>query len=209
MNKDDQGLRRDLEDTFVVEQLAKVGMKVNSIYDLVNSRASYPSAIPTLLALLPLVSDPRIKEGIARALTVKEARPTASAPLLREFIDYRAETKSEAHTKWAIANALSFVSDDSSFAELSSVLLDKRHGWPRSGLVPALANMRSCREAAVQLLLELLDDEEVAVQAMIVLGNLGVENARSAVAKFLAHPDSWVRQRAKRALEKIDRKIQK
>jgi HEAT repeat protein len=61
------------------------------------------------------------------------------------------------------------------------------------------------RERAIALLMKLLDDDEVKVQAMIAPGNLRVPQARARIEVFLKHNDSWVRQQAKRAILKIDR----
>jgi HEAT repeat protein len=51
----------------------------------------------------------------------------------------------------------------------------------------------------------LIDDHDVGVSAMIALGKLKAHTARPLVERFLAHPDSWVRQEAKKALARIDR----
>jgi HEAT repeat protein len=193
------------EDAMVVAALRDVGIIASSVYDLVNSREPYPQAIPVLLKFLPYVSNDRIKEGVARALGVKEAKPIAAETLIREFEKYPSETPSQQHTKWAIAHALATVADDSVFHEIVSLLDDKAQGWARSGMVPALCNMVMHRERAITLLMKLLDDDEVKVQAMIALGNLRVLQARARIEVFLKHNDSWVRRQAKRAILKIDR----
>lgn len=145
-----------------------------------------------------------MKEGIARALGVPEARPRAAKPLLREFRRYRARTKSEAHAKWAIANALSATADDSVFHEIAATLQDSGHGAPRSGMVASLANMRGHRDEAVELLLSLVHEEDLATQAMITLGAMREPRARKAVESFLDHEDPWVRDKARRALTRIE-----
>lgn len=193
------------EDRMVAQALKKVGLRVKSIYDLVNSKQTYPQAIPILIDLLPKVRHDRIKEGVARALTAKEARPIAARPLMDEFRAMNPETESARMTKWAIGNALSVVADDSVFEEMSALVRDKSHGWARSMLALALCNMQEHRDQAIQLLLDLLRDKDVGVQAMIALGNLHVKRARAKIEAFLRDQDSWVRQEAKRALAKIDK----
>jgi HEAT repeat protein len=193
------------EDAMVVAALKDVGVNANSVYDLVNSKQPYPQAIPVLLKFLPSVSDDRIKEGIARALGVEEAKPMAAETLIREFKNYLSETPSQQHTKWAIGNALATVADDSVFYEVVSLLHNKTQGSARSSVVPALCNMVMHRERAIALLMKLLDDDEVKVQAMIALGNLRVSEARPRIEVFLRHNDSWVRQQAQRAISKIDK----
>ncbi|MFQ3611992.1 MAG: hypothetical protein SNJ72_10925, partial [Fimbriimonadales bacterium] len=52
---------------------------------LINTRLSYPEVIPTLVALLPQVQHPRVKEAIVRALTVKEAQGIANSVLIEQL----------------------------------------------------------------------------------------------------------------------------
>jgi len=52
---------------------------------LCNTRLSYPEIIPTLVALLPQVEHPRVKEAIVRALTVKDARGIANSVLIEQL----------------------------------------------------------------------------------------------------------------------------
>jgi len=134
------------EDAIVVSALQTIGVEVRSVYDLVNTKESYPRAIPILLNLLPQLRNDRIKEGVARALGVREARPLAARPLIREFLDLPSQTKSQQHTKWAIGNALGATADDSVFDQVLALLTDRRHGWTRSGIVAALARMKAHRD---------------------------------------------------------------
>lgn len=94
------------EDPIIVD-LEKVGLKVGSVWDLVNSSASYPEAIVVLLDHLRRPYHVRIRNGIIRALTVREARGVAGGDILREL---RHETDSE--NRWALANALTLVATD-------------------------------------------------------------------------------------------------
>jgi HEAT repeat protein len=58
---------------------------------------------------------------------------------------------------------------------------------------------------AVDVLIDLLDDDDVAGHAVVGLGKLRASKARQRVEEFLAHPKAWVRREAKRALAKIDK----
>lgn len=49
---------------------------------LVNTALPYPEVIPTLVSLLQQVKHPHVKDAIARALTVKEARGVANHALI-------------------------------------------------------------------------------------------------------------------------------
>jgi HEAT repeat protein len=69
-------------------------------------------------------------------------------------------------------------------------------------LVMAFGNMRNPR--AIDILVEMLDDEEVAGHALEPLGKLKAKAARSKIEQFLAHEKSWIRKDAMFALARID-----
>ena len=184
-------------DNRVVEALRAIGLHTSSVWDLVNSKEAYPAAIPVLMRLLPMDLDPAEKEGIVRALTVKEARGIASKPLIDEF-----KKASDPSLKWAIGNALSIVADDSVFDQIADLALDKRNGRGRQMIVLGLGTMKNPR--AVDVAIELLQDAEVAGHAVVALRKLKPAKARRALEPFLESPHSWIRREAKKALERID-----
>ena len=57
----------------LVDELRAAGYRVSSAWDLVNTPDSYPTAVPILLAHLPRPYPAAVREGIARALAVREA----------------------------------------------------------------------------------------------------------------------------------------
>lgn len=78
-------LRREemrLEQDPLLADLAAVGIKVDSVWDLVNVKYPYPAAIPVLAAHLKRVRHPILREGIGRALTVPEARGATARVIL-------------------------------------------------------------------------------------------------------------------------------
>lgn len=191
------------EDKDVTKALQQVGLNVSSVYDLVNSKESYPQAIPVLLDFLPKVKDLRVKEGIVRALTVKKARGTGAAEMLITEFSKIDDSPNSLPLKWAIGNALSVIADDEVFEKIVDLVYNKKHGKAREMLVSSLANMKDSR--AVDVLIELLQDEETVGHAAFALGKLKVKKAKPHLERLLNHPKAWVRKEAKRALEKIDR----
>jgi hypothetical protein len=81
-----------------------VGLNVSSISDLVNMSAAYPQAVPVLLRHLAMARHPVLRDSLARALTVREARGIAGGPILREL-----KRESDSEARWAMANALTIV----------------------------------------------------------------------------------------------------
>ena len=187
----------------ILADLSQLGVRIDSLSELVNKSIDYQVAIPLLISWLPRTSNTAVKSTLVRSLTVKWAKPEAAIPLIKEF--QKTPQSEEFGLKWAIGNALSVVADDSVFDEIVELVRDKRHGRAREMLAVALANMKNPR--AVDVLLSLLDDDEIAGHALIALRKLAPPEAREAIEQFVDHPKTWVRNEAKRALKKIDNKL--
>lgn len=187
----------------VVQELREAGFDVETVGELPLKYHHYREAVPILVRWLPLVADPSVKEAIARGLTVRFARPTATPALIEAFDGYDELERRDFYAKWAIGNALSVVADDSVFDDIVRLARDRRHGRARQMLAFALGNMKNPQ--AVDVLLELINDADVATFTLRPLGKLRAERARGNIEGFLRHSDPWVRKEAKRALEKIDK----
>jgi len=194
--------RSPSEQDRIVTALRRVGVEVTDVWDLVNTRQAYPRAIPLLIDFIKEGSaDRRTLEALVRALTVKEARGLAGRPLVQLF---RSRPHEENNSlKWAIGNALSVVADESLLDDIITLVTDRQHGRSRQMLAEALGTMKSAR--AVEVLIELLEDEEVAGHAVTALGKLRARRARTLIERFLKHPTTWIRNQAKQALARIDK----
>jgi hypothetical protein len=194
---------KEEEDKLVTVALNRLGMDVTSVFDLMKWKEPYPAAIPVLVAHLPLVRDIGVKEGIVRALTVKEARGKAETALITEFRSVQSSQTANFALKWSIGNALSLVATDAVFNDLVKLVKDKRHGKSREMLAVALGNMKNT--AAVDVLIQLLDDDEVAGHVLMALGKLKSQKARIFIERFLNHPKPWIRKEAVKTLKKLER----
>jgi hypothetical protein len=132
----------------LVLALNSVGVRVASVWDLVNTAVPYPSAIPVLLAHASLPYPKRIREGIIRALTVVEARRLAASPLIQAFRD-----EPDQDIKWVIGNALATVGDETRVPEFLELAKNSSHGDARQMLLQALrkVNSASARIALLEL----------------------------------------------------------
>jgi HEAT repeat protein len=185
----------------VLVDLAAAGYRLDWVSDLYTRRLNYKSAIPILLEWLPRSQNIDLKEEIVRALSVSWAKPIASSVLLAEF--RKLEQANNDRLRWAIANALSVVADDSVSADIVELIQDLRYGKAREMLALALGNMK---EPYVQdVLINLLDDAEIVGHVVIALGKLKSKKAKPYIEPLLAHPKAWVRKEAMRALKKIDK----
>jgi len=95
----------------LVNEIRAVGIDIDCAWDLVNNQphpvlkrrfvGPYQAAYPILIRHLYVQHHPRVREGIVRALTVKDGGPDLEAALFDQFY---AEPD---HTlRWALANAL-------------------------------------------------------------------------------------------------------
>jgi len=136
--------RFDAEERPILNDLAEVGCTVSSVWDLVNSSASYPHAIPVLLKHLQQPYHPRILEGIVRALTVKEARGAPAHEILDELKRRTVPSPSDdrpGDVRWALANALTVVADASMINEIKALVRDDCYQDMKERLETALKNL--------------------------------------------------------------------
>jgi PBS lyase HEAT-like repeat-containing protein len=191
----------------VVEDLRRAGYPVvkspqELVWQFGRTRVPYTRAVPILVDWLPRISNADIKETIVRALSVPWAKEAAPA-LIQEFRNAPASPPdgSPSPLKWAIGSALEVIADDAIFTDVAELVLDRRHGRDREMLARALAKMRDPR--AVDVLIKLLDDDQVAGHAVVALRRLKPKKAEPYLEKLLSRPEAWLRKEAERALKAI------
>ena len=140
----------------LVRDLAKIGVEVGSVYDLVNDTVTYEKAIPLLLDHLRREYPDAIREGIARALGIPATRALGWRILVDE---YRRTENRNNRVKDGLAVALSGASDDSVLQELIELAKDKNHGDIRILLLQGIK--RSRRPEARQATNELVHDPQL------------------------------------------------
>lgn len=184
----------------VLDALAAAGFPVETVEDLFNQKLDYQAAIPVLMAWLPRVSNRDVKEAIVRALSVPWAKPHAAPLLIAEFRTVDDDPRGA--LRWAIGNALEVVADRPHVDDLLSIAGDPRYGRTRQMIVLALGRLGD--ERAVDVLIDLLEDEELVGHAVTALGKLGAERARGGIEACLGASRPWVRREAQRALRRLD-----
>lgn len=185
---------------FVKNELNKVGIAIDDIYDLVNTKESYPKAIPVLIDLLRKDIEPiNIKEGIIRALAVKEAIGLASPILLEE---YNKTSKDKMMLRWAIGNTIYTTITEEDIERIKIIVGDKTNGISRQMFVLALGKVKS-KEKVEDILIELLDDDEVCPHAIEALARLKSTKAKNKILTLINHSKELIKKEAQKALKKI------
>src|SRR5262249_9336644 len=141
----------------LIVELRQIGEQVESVWDLVNTSRPYPKAIPVLLKHLQRPYPDRVREGIARALSVPGAKIGWDI-LQRTFVD----DPTSGTTKDAIGFALSAAADDTVLDDVIRLIRDKKNGESRLTLVPALGKSDDAK--ALETLKELQGDPELSFE---------------------------------------------
>lgn len=182
----------------LVEDLKKAGLNITSSWDLVNTKSSYKPAIPILLEHLSKPYHLKNKEGIVRALAVKEAIGKASPILIAE---YNRTPKDKTLLRWAIGNTIYTTITENDVESILSIVQEKTNGMSRQMFVAALGKVKS--EKAENVLINLLDDEEVTLHALEALGRMKSSKAKEKIAMLTNHPKALIRKEALKALKKV------
>jgi HEAT repeat protein len=148
----------------LVEELQRAGFEVESAWDLVNTSAAYPKALPILVDHLQRTYPGPVREGIARALAVPEAKFGWDV-LMRLYRD-----EHEKRAKDGLAVAIAAVADDELIEDVIALARDTRHGTSRLLLLNALECSPDPRARAA--LMELGTDSELAKEIQVILQRL-------------------------------------
>lgn len=201
----------EADDLRVVQEiLLSADCGTTDIYDLVNRRGgkSYKSAIPSLIEVLPRLGPNRIKEGVVRALGVREAR-NAGPALVREFKamgpadSYSSEFDFLLH--WAIGNALAAVAEDTLFDDLASLLQERSYGRAREMIALGLGQMRSRRQDAIQALRDRLAEGDLHAHVIDALSKLRATEALPDIQPLTESSNRLVRSEAKKAIRRLQK----
>jgi HEAT repeat protein len=195
------------EEQGLVTDLRAVDVVVGDVWDLVNTRGRYPAAVGVLMSWLErLDATPasaereRFREGLIRALTVRDARP-AAAPLMI----YQFRTTTTEPIRWAAGNAIGETADAQVFAEVVDLVRRRSFGVARQMPVYALPRIggKPHRDIVIDVLVELLADDDVALHAISAVRRLRAPQARQALRRLLDHQSPAIRRRTRDALDRL------
>jgi hypothetical protein len=145
----------------LVRALSEVGLRVESVWDLVNrATRHYPDAVPVLLDHLQRPYPDAIRDGIARALTVAEAR--SHWEVLTRL--YREEQGRR--TKDGLAVAISGIATDDVLGDVIALAKDAKNGTSRVLLLSALERSKDPR--AQRALMELGTDPDLGKEIQVI-----------------------------------------
>lgn len=146
----------------LTNEVLEAGIRVASVWDFVNTDEKYPEAIPVLIKHLNKPYHRAIKEGIVRALAVKEAKGIANKAILEE---YHKAPSDNFHYRWTFGNTMRVIVTEDDLEELSKIVLDESNGDSRHMFVRALAKLKSPKTREILRLLVSDNSQMVADEA--------------------------------------------
>ena len=187
-----------------MDELAQVGVRAESIWDLVNSPDQFVDALPVLQRWIRMLDQRpptrqanRRADGIVRAATVPKARPLLAPDVIQQF--RCADHTQVAGLGWTLGNALAVIPDDSVFEDLAELATNPAYSISRQGVVLGLG--RSKRLEAVEVLVRLLGDADVRGHALISLRRIKPVGVRCKVEPLVEDPIQWIRKEAGKTLK--------
>lgn len=196
----------------VRQEFINLGISLDSINDFnkadlyqKENREGYNLLSKIFIKWIPRLENLRVKEFMVRFLSVPWESSATARAFVNEFKKYSGE-EAESY-KWAIGNALSIFATDEIFDELLSIVQEKKHGTPRQMALLALVRMKNPhhKEHAIDVLINLLSDDDVAGHALNALCKLNAKRARKYILPFLHHENTYWRNEAKKVIAKFDK----
>jgi HEAT repeat protein len=130
----------------------------------------FERAAPILVDWLPRVEDPRVKVAMVASLHgQRSARGEGARRLIAEF--RRPEYADEHSLRWTIGDTLASLAGPADADAIIKILRDRSAGTARQMLCDALSRTKDPRRVAV--LIDLIDDDDVAGHAILSLRRIG------------------------------------
>ena len=178
------------------KELIEAGCKYTDPWDLVNTKESYPEAIDILVKHASMPYHDRNKEGIIRALSVKEAKGKANTVLISE---YNKIPKEKHNLRWVIGNAICVIITTEDTDSVLSIVEDKENGMSRDRFVLALGRIRS--DKVEDCLIKLLDDSEMVPYALQALRKI---KSKGEIISLTNSSNDLIKKEAQKTLAKIE-----
>ncbi len=192
-------VRRSLDESApILAELAEIGYKLDTLGQLRQQGKSWRSALPVLLKWLPLVDDNGVKEELVRGLSV----PWVGTHATKVLIELLKKAPPRSSLGWAVGNALSIVDVTGFEDEIIELCRDGSYGPARQMLVSSLARFDDSK--AEDAALELLDDEDVKLHAIIALGKMRSKRALTRFQALSSDKRAVVRKEVRKAVQKIN-----
>ncbi len=146
----------------LLEDVRAAGYTIDDVWDLVNTAAWYADLVPVLIRHLGEPYPDAIRDGIARALAIPQAKA-----VFEELVQfYRAEPDGT-RTKQGLAAAIARAADHDRIPDVIHLVRDRNLGPTRGLLLRALT--RSRNPEAKKTLTDMADDPDLYKEIDVIL----------------------------------------
>jgi HEAT repeat protein len=191
----------------LMQEVRAKGIKIDKVGDLMRVGIQHKNLIPIIVRYMQEADDEHDKDFLARCLGVRGFNE-ASRPLIQEFYKMKDNRR-----KWAVGNSLSIIKDKNSLPDLLKIVQEKEHETARQMIVNSLGSGAFKGDGVKETLINLLDDDDVVLNAIYALGKMRDPELIRYIEPLLTyeHPSRGkasnfdVRKEAKKAIEKLSR----
>jgi len=195
----------DKDHEMVMSRLADEGILCRDLYALEKDPEALQKAGPLLIGLFSQISSFRVKRDLLRAVLRSSVPPQRLVEELRNAVlEVESGDRDACSFAWTLGDSLARTANLSVFDDLVELVRDIRFGSTRGMLPHALARIKARREEVVETLLGILNDKDVAPQAMDALGRMKATEAISAIREHVDSADRLTRSEARKTLKKLD-----
>lgn len=186
------------EHTKMLNEINSYGYEFKNLNDVMKIGKNDKVLIPVLLKWINKTDDYNSKSWIARILTVK-GYTEATEELLKLY----KEMDNKIGDKWAVGNAIGVISDKRYIDDYIEIITDKSNGSARQMIIYYMGAFKE--ERVKKVLISLLDDEEVNGHAIYALSKFKDISLIEKLEPFTAHKMTWKRNKAKKAIAKLEK----
>lgn len=188
-----------IEQAQLIQELRKKDIIISNVWDLVNTKANYKNGFDILIHHLSKSYHNKTKEGIVRALAVKEVPQIVNSILVEQ---YHKTSKDNKTLRWAIGNTVYNTITENYKDKIIDIVKDKSNGISRQMFILSLGKIK-CIEVE-NVLIDLLNDDEVCVYALEALAKLKSKRAKEKISCLINNSNNQIKKEALKALKKID-----
>ena len=197
---------KEQENKEICDDLAKKGLYINSVFDLLDRPDDYKEYYSDLVKWVPLTNDFWLRQGLIRALTRKNPGKNIINFLFSEMDNPLFNREEETHILylWTVGNAISVAANHRDIDRLVNLVKDNSLRMARQMLIIKLGRLgKKNKEKVFPVLISLLEQEDVQLQTITALHYLEDHRSIKYLEPFLDNENQPLRKKAEKTLTKL------
>jgi HEAT repeat protein len=184
----------------IISKLNSSGISILELDSLLSRNRNYPEAVPIIIEFLENFEElcDNDLEVLIRALAIKEAKGKANSMLISIFLSLPLEKSS---LQWSIGNTMEVIMNDKDVPSILQIVRNKAYGKSRQMFVLGLSKFK--KPEVESTLIELLQDDDVALHALSSIGRQKAIAAISEIELVKNKYNSFFKRKAEKILDKL------